>query len=163
LPARSVILSSASHWTGAMHWDDLQLAAPGAYDGIVAYDQSKLTIALVTFELARRLEGAGVTAVCFDPDDIDTKLLREGRPELSAISIVHGATTSVHLASSPDAEGPTGVYFEDGRETRPDAEGPTGVYFEDGRETRPLEAVLDRGAQRRIWAEVERLSGRLRV
>jgi len=145
LPARSVIFSSASHWTGAMHWDDLQLAAPGAYDGIVAYDQSKLTIALVTFELARRLEGAGVTAVCFDPDDIDTKLLREGRPELSAISIVHGATTSVHLASSPDAEGPTGVYFEDGRETR------------------PLEAVLDRGAQRRIWAEVERLSGRLRV
>ena len=118
---------------------------PGAYDGIVAYDQSKLTIALVTFELARRLEGAGVTAVCFDPDDIDTKLLREGRPELSAISIVHGATTSVHLTSSPDAEGPTGVYFEDGRETR------------------PLEAVLDRGAQRRIWAEVERLSGRLRV
>jgi len=139
LPARSVIFSSASHWTGAMHWDDLQLAVPGAYD------QSKLTIALVTFELARRLEGAGVTAVCFDPDDIDTKLLREGRPELSAISIVHGATTSVHLASSPDAEGPTGVYFEDGRETR------------------PLEAVLDRGAQRRIWAEVERLSGRLRV
>lgn len=144
-PARIVILSSASHWTGAMHWDDLQLAAPGAYDGIVAYVQSKLAIALVTFELARRLEGAGVTAVCLHPGDVDTKLLREGRPKLSGISIADGAATSEYLASSPDAEGLTGVYFADGRETR------------------PLAAVLDRGAQRRIWAEVERLSGRLRV
>ena len=31
-PARIVILSSASHWTGEIRWDDLQLARPGAYD-----------------------------------------------------------------------------------------------------------------------------------
>jgi retinol dehydrogenase 14 len=144
-PARIVILSSASHWTGAMHWDDLQLGAPGAYDGLVAYDQSKLAITLLTFELARRLEGSGVTVVCLDPGDVDTSMLRLGWPELPGISVADGAATSVYLASSPEAEGLTGVYFEDGRETR------------------PLEAALDRGAQRRIWAEVERLSGRLRV
>jgi len=140
-PARVVVVSSASHWTGAMHWDDLQFSAPDAYDGLVAYDQSKLAIALLTFELSRRLEGAGVSAVCLDPGDVDTKLLREGWPELPGVSIADGAATSVYLASSPEADGLSGVYFEDGRETR------------------PLEAALDRDAQRRIWAEVERLAG----
>jgi NAD(P)-dependent dehydrogenase (short-subunit alcohol dehydrogenase family) len=140
-PARIVILSSASHWTGAMHWDDLQFASPGAYDGLVAYDQSKLAIAMLTFALARRLEGTGVSAVCLDPGDVDTGLLREGWPELPGITIAEGAATSVHLASAPEAEGLSGVYFEDGRETR------------------PLEAALDGAAQRRLWAEVERLAG----
>ena len=140
-PARVVVVSSASHWTGGMHWDDLQFSAPDAYDGLVAYDQSKLAIALLTFELSRRLEGAGVSAVCLDPGDVDTKLLREGWPELPGVSIADGAATSVYLASSPEADGLSGVYFEDGRETR------------------PLEAALDRDAQRRIWAEVERLAG----
>lgn len=86
-----------------------------------------------------------MTAVCLDPGDIDTKLLREGWPELPGICIADGAAASVYLASPPEAEGLTGVYFEDGRETR------------------PLEAALDRGAQRRIWAEVERLTFPLRV
>jgi len=139
--ARVVIVSSASHWTGAMHWDDLQFSAPDAYDGLAAYDQSKLAIALLTFDLSRRLEGAGVSAVCLDPGDVDTRLLREGWPELPGISIADGAATSVYLASSPEADGLSGVYFEDGRETR------------------PLEAALDRDAQLRIWAEVERLAG----
>jgi len=140
-PARVVVVSSASHWTGAMHWDDLQFSAPYAYDGLVAYDQSKLAVTLLTFELARRLKGSGVSAVCLDPGDVDTKLLREGWPELPGVSIADGAATSVYLASSPEADGLSGVYFEDGRETR------------------PLEAALDRDAQRRIWAEVERLAG----
>jgi len=143
--ARIVILSSASHRTGSMHWDDLQLAAPGAYDGRAAYDQSKLAVTLLTFELARRLEGSGVTAVCLDPGDVDTKLLREGWPELPGISIAEGAATGVYLASSPEAEGLTGVYFEDGNETQ------------------PLEAALDGGAARRLWTEIERVGGRLRV
>ena len=59
--------------------------------------------------------------------------------------IAEGAATGVYLASSPEAEGLTGVYFEDGNETQ------------------PLEAALDGGAARRIWAEVERVGGRLRV
>ena len=54
-------MSSASHWTGEIHWDDLQLAAPGAYDGLRAYDQSKLAVLMLTLALARRLEGSGVT------------------------------------------------------------------------------------------------------
>ena len=59
-----------------MHWADLQSVA--GYDSIAAYDQSKLAVTLLTFELARRLGGGGVTAACLDPGDVDTKMLRAG-------------------------------------------------------------------------------------
>jgi NAD(P)-dependent dehydrogenase (short-subunit alcohol dehydrogenase family) len=130
-PARVVILSSASHWTGTMHWDDLQLAR--AYDPLVAYDQSKLAVTLMTFALARRLQGSGITAVCLDPGDVDTSMLRAGWPDLPGIRIAEGAMTSVHLASSADVEGVTGVYYEDGEPTR------------------PLDAALEVDAQEHLW------------
>ena len=79
-PARVVVLSSASHWTGEIHWDDLQLAAPGAYDPLRAYDQSKLAVLMLTLALARRLEGSGVSAVCLDPGDVATTMLASGWP-----------------------------------------------------------------------------------
>jgi NAD(P)-dependent dehydrogenase (short-subunit alcohol dehydrogenase family) len=140
-PSRIVNLSSASHWTGEMHWDDLQFAAAGAYDGVVAYDQSKLAMTLLTLELARRLGGAGVTAVCLDPGDVGTKMLREGWPDLPGIGVAEGARTSVYAASSPDADGLTGVYLEGGRVTT------------------PLAAALDREAQARLWRVLEGLCG----
>ncbi len=138
-PSRIVNLSSASHWTGEMHWADLQSAA--GYDSIAAYDQSKLAVTLFTFELARRLVGSGVTAVCLDPGDVDTKMLRAGWPDLPGIDVVAGAATSVHLAASPDAAGVSGVYYEDGRETV------------------PLEASLERESQARLWGILEGLAG----
>ena len=138
-PARIVDLSSASHWTGEMKWADLQSAA--AYDGVAAYDQSKLAVTLLTFALARRLAGSGVTAVCLDPGDIDTKMLRAGWPELPGVDVVAGAATSVLLASSPDVAGVSGVYYEGGRETA------------------PLEASLEREAQARLWRILEGLAG----
>ena len=82
-PARIVILSSASHWTGEIHWHDLQLAGPGAYTGLRAYDQSKLAVLMLTLTLARRLEGSGVSAVCLDPGDVATTMLASGWPELA--------------------------------------------------------------------------------
>ena len=138
-PSRIVNLSSASHWTGEMHWADLQFA--GGYEPIVAYDQSKLAVTLLTFELARRLNGSGVTAVCLDPGDVDTAMLRAGWPDLPGSDVVAGAATSVYLASSPDVAGVSGVYYEGGRETA------------------PLAASLDRGSQARLWRILEGLAG----
>jgi retinol dehydrogenase-14 len=137
-PSRIVNLSSASHWTGEMHWDDLQSA--GSYDGVAAYDQSKLAMTLFTFELARRLAGAGVTAMCLDPGDVDTKMLRAGWPDLPGIDLAAGAATSVSLASSPDVADVSGVYYEGGCETT------------------PLEASLEGSSQARLWHVLERLA-----
>ncbi len=142
---RIVVLSSASHWTGALHWDDLQLAAPGAYDGIRAYDQSKLAVLMLTLALARRLEGTGVTTVCLDPGDVATRMLASGWPDLPGIPVESGAVTSVYLASAPDAEGVSGVYFEGGAPVV------------------PLAAACDVPSQERLWGLVESLAGPLRV
>jgi NAD(P)-dependent dehydrogenase (short-subunit alcohol dehydrogenase family) len=131
-PSRIVNLSSASHWTGEMRWGDLQ--STGSYYAVAAYDQSKLAVTLLTFELARRLVGSGVTAVCLDPGDVDTKMLRAGWPDLPGIDVVAGAATSVLLAASPDVAGVSGVYYEGGRETV------------------PLEASLERESQARLWS-----------
>ena len=140
-PARAVILSSASHWTGEIHWQDLQLARPGAFTGLLAYDQSKLAVLMLTLALARRLEGAGVTVVCLDPGDVATTMLASGWPELPGIPVEDGAVTSVYLASSPEAAGLSCVYLEDGEPTA------------------PLAAALDVAAQERLWEAVEAVVG----
>ena len=144
-PARVVIVSSASHWTGRIHWDDLQLAAPDAYDPLRAYDQSKLAVLMLTLALARRLEGSGVSAVALDPGDVATTMLASGWPDLPGIAVEDGAVTGVYLASAPDAAGFSGAYFEDGAAVT------------------PLAAALDVPAQERLWAAVEALAGPLGV
>lgn len=142
-PARVVVLSSASHWTGEIAWGDLQLARPGAYTGLRAYDQSKLAVLMLTLALSRRLCGTGVTAVCLDPGDVATTMLASGWPELPGISTEDGAVTSVYLASSSRAEALSGVYVEAGEVTA------------------PLAAALDVDAQERLWAAVEDVAGPL--
>lgn len=142
-PSRIVVLTSASHWTGELDWDDLQLAAAGAYDALRAYDRSKLAVLMLTLALARRLKGSGVGAVCLDPGDVATTMLAAGWPDLPGIRVEDGAVTSVYLASAPDVEGLSGVYFEDGAAVT------------------PLAAALQVDAQERLWAEVEAVAGPL--
>ena len=144
-PARIVVLSSASHWTGEIHWDDLQFAAPGAYAGLRAYDQSKLAVLMLTLALSRRLEGSGVSAVCLDPGDVATSMLASGWPGLQGIPVEDGAVTSVYLASAPEAAAVSGLYFEAGAAVT------------------PLAAALDVAAQERLWTLVEGLTGPLGV
>ena len=144
-PSRIVMVSSASHWTGELHWDDLQFAGPGVWDAVAAYDQSKLAVTMLTLELAHRLRDSGITAVCLDPGDVATRMLALGWPDLPGIPVESGAVTSVYLASAPQAGGLSGVYVEDGRPVEPPP------------------AALDPKARARLWREVERVCGPLRV
>jgi NAD(P)-dependent dehydrogenase (short-subunit alcohol dehydrogenase family) len=118
-PARIVTVSSALHSSGRIDFDDLQGARE--YEGGRAYSQSKLANVLFTYELARRLEGTGVTANVLHPGVVrtgfaaedPTPLFRVMLPliRLFLISPEKGAATSVYLASSPAVEGVTGRYF----------------------------------------------------
>src|SRR3984893_18750760 len=64
-PARVVTVSSGAQATGRIDFDDLQGAH--SYSGQRAYNQSKLADVMFTNELARRLEGSGVTATAVHP------------------------------------------------------------------------------------------------
>lgn len=123
-PARIVNVSSVAHRPLRMHLDDLQ--GSRRYSGWLAYGQSKLANMLFTNELARRLEGTGVTANALHPGFVATNFglnnLRVSNPwimklvraiyGLMALSEEQGAQTSIYLATSADVEGVTGKFFE---------------------------------------------------
>jgi NAD(P)-dependent dehydrogenase (short-subunit alcohol dehydrogenase family) len=118
-PARVVTVSSGAQAMGRIDLDDLQ--GERAYSGQRAYNQSKLANVLFTYELARRLEGTGVTATVLHPGVVRTSFGQEdsGRWMRLMLPVVRpflktprqGAATSIHLASSPDVAGVSGAYF----------------------------------------------------
>ena len=60
---------------GRIDLDDLQ--GERSYKGQRAYNQSKLANVLFTYELARRLEGTGVTATVLHPGVVRTSFGHE--------------------------------------------------------------------------------------
>jgi NAD(P)-dependent dehydrogenase (short-subunit alcohol dehydrogenase family) len=118
-PARIVTVSSGAQASGTIDFDDLM--GERGYSGSRAYDQSKLANVMFTYELARRLEGTGVTATALHPGLTSTAfsaedptmgwLVRMLRPFMQSPS--RGAETPIYLASSPEAEGVSGRFFAD--------------------------------------------------
>jgi retinol dehydrogenase 14 len=124
-PSRIVNVASGEQRTGTIDFDDLQ--GEKRYTGAKAYSQSKLATVLFTYELARRLEGTGVSANCLHPGVVGTNLgsgvsgvfgfmVRALRPLMK--SSEKGAETSIYLASSPEVEGLSGGYFVKKAEAR---------------------------------------------
>lgn len=117
-PARVVSTSSEAHRRGALDFDDLQWAK--RYSAFTAYGTSKLCNILFTRELARKLEGTGVTANCLHPGFVATRFGNEGRGMLKtffglaknfALTPEQGAETILYLATSPDVANVSGEYF----------------------------------------------------
>lgn len=117
-PARIVNVSSRSHARARIDFDDLETRS--GYRGLRAYERSKLAIVLFTYELARRLEGTGVTANALHPGVVATGFARQGGGIMSLVVRLfrfaflrpeQGARTLVYLAASPQVEGVTGKYF----------------------------------------------------
>jgi len=114
-PSRIVNVASTAHKYGKLDINSWVIGRE--YSTFAAYANSKLANVLFTYELARRLEGTGVTANCLHPGGVGTNLFR-GLPKfmqalikLVTISPERGARTSIYLASSPEVEGVTGKYF----------------------------------------------------
>jgi NAD(P)-dependent dehydrogenase (short-subunit alcohol dehydrogenase family) len=119
-PARIINVSSDAHRGGQIDWDHLQ-DVRGAM-GFRAYSQSKLAQVLFTYELARRLDGTGVTVNALHPGLVATRfgtqygvLGRIGvmlaRPFLRDPTA--GAATSIYLSSAPEVSNVSGRYFVD--------------------------------------------------
>ena len=120
-PARIVTVSSGAQAMGSIDFDDLM--GERGYSGQRAYNQSKLANVMFTYELARQLEGTGVTATALHPGMTSTAFSSEDPVRVMAPVVAvmrlfmrspaRGADTAVYLASSPSAEGVTGGYFAD--------------------------------------------------
>jgi NAD(P)-dependent dehydrogenase (short-subunit alcohol dehydrogenase family) len=123
-PARIINISSNAHEHARIDFDNLQ--GEKHYRGLEAYGQSKLANLLFTNELARRLEGSGVTANAVHPGVVATGFARNNgmiynvgtwiAGQLFMRKPDRGAQTSIYLASSPEVEGVSGKYFVDCRE-----------------------------------------------
>ncbi len=126
-PARVVNVSSDAHRSGVMRWDDLQFTR--GYNGWAAYAQSKLANILFSNELARRLEGTGVTSNALHPGFVATRFAHNNgiiwgglmalMQRLFAITPEEGAQTSIYLATAPEVAAISGRYFVKSRETPP--------------------------------------------
>lgn len=152
-PARVVSVSSGAHLRSkGMNFDDLN--AEQSYSGMGAYGKSKLANVLFTYELARRLEGSGVTANCLHPGVVRSGFGQNNGGLMALVfksfytlltpltkSSSQGAETSIYLASSPDVEGVTGKYFADSKETRSSP------------------ASHDEEAAKRLWEISEQMTG----
>jgi retinol dehydrogenase 12 len=148
--ARIVSTASDAHKSGKLDFDDLQ--SEKSYGSFRVYGTSKLCNILFTRELARRLDGADVTANCLHPgfvgtrfgqnnaSNVFTRLLRNAVMSLG-ISPEEGAKTIIHLASSPDVATISGEYFYKCKVAEPTA------------------AAQDDGAAKRLWDVSAKIAG----
>jgi retinol dehydrogenase-12/retinol dehydrogenase-13 len=154
-PSRVVVVSSDAHKSArrGLDFDDLNLER-SRYRGFKAYSRSKLANILFARELARRLDGTGVTANAVHPGLVASRFMRDGDAGRlgSALMVLgrpfmltpeQGARTTIHVASAPELEHITGAYFADSLPA------PTTRH------------AMDMAAARRLWdASEELLRGR---
>jgi len=120
-PARIVNVSSNAHQSARM--DFASLKGGGFYNSWAAYSQSKLANLLFTYELARRLEGTGVTVNALHPGFVASSFAHNNgwlvawgtkvAQKLAGRTPEDGARTVIYLATSPEVEGISGKYFID--------------------------------------------------
>jgi NAD(P)-dependent dehydrogenase (short-subunit alcohol dehydrogenase family) len=124
-PARIVNVASEAHY-GAKKIDwDAQRKKTRSISGLDEYGVSKLANVLFTKELARRLEGTGVTTYALHPGVVATDVWRRIPPpfrwvaKMFMISANEGAKTTLYCATSPEVAKESGKYYEKSREKTP--------------------------------------------
>jgi NAD(P)-dependent dehydrogenase (short-subunit alcohol dehydrogenase family) len=117
-PARIVNVSSKSHYQAKTIHFERQRVRTKSFTGLKEYETSKLANVLFTAELARRLEGSGVSSYAVHPGVVASDIWhRVPRPfrniaKRFMISVEEGAQTSLHCALSPEAAEQSGLYYD---------------------------------------------------
>ena len=140
-PAR--IVNVASIGQAPVDFDDL-MAESGAYDGFLAYRQSKLAQIMFTLELDERLRAAGVadlTVNALHPATLmDTQMVRGSFGRVMS-EVEEGVEALTRLVADPGLDGVSGRYFD---------------QLDEGA---PHPQAYDPDARQRLWALSEELVG----
>lgn len=148
-PARIVNVSSDTYRIATLDLENLQLERD--YSLTQAYARSKLAILYFTLELARRLEGTGVTVNAVDPGPVASNIAANNpgllytlaRPMIRRLfpSAERAARTCLEVATDPALAGESGGYWRSLR-----------------RRERPLRR-FDPELSAGLWRESARLAG----
>jgi NAD(P)-dependent dehydrogenase (short-subunit alcohol dehydrogenase family) len=149
-PARIINVASDGHYSGTLDFSDLGFARGMWTRNIFpAYARSKLALVLFTRELARRLQGTGVTVNAVHPGAVATDIWNRApaftRPFFAILKRVAMIT--------PEAGGATIVYLA----TRPEVVNTTGEYFEKNQPRQPSRLARDDALAARLWGESAKL------
>ena len=145
-PARIVTTTSDAHKGAEIPWDDINAERSWGRLGFERYGQSKLANILFTAELARRLEGSGVSANCFHPGLVATGFNRNNS------GLMRVAMTVVKpFSRSPKKGAETLVWLVDSEE----AGAENGGYFVDCKHAQPEPPARDMESARRLWEMTE--------
>jgi len=131
-------------------FDNFFLFKENTFNGLQAYKNSKMANIMFTYELARRLEGTGVTANCVCPGFVPcTELMRNSSGAQKFVSryIIHGAlrfTKQTKTVTQGAAAVTALVTDEKYKET-------TGKYIKDGAEAKSSEESLNEDNQKKLW------------
>jgi dehydrogenase/reductase SDR family protein 13 len=138
--ARIVNVASASHYNATgIDWDALKQPTRSA-TGMREYAVSKLSNVLFAKELARRLDGTGVTTYALHPGVVATDVWRRVPGPLRwlikrfMITPEQGAVASLRCATDPELAGQTGRYYDVG-----------------GKEKEPSQLAGDAELARALW------------
>jgi len=141
-PARIVTTSSGAHQGATIPFDDLTANRGAAGSGFPRYGQTKLANILFTAELARQLEGSGVTANAYHPGFVASGFNRN-----NGVLMRIGMALTRPFARSADKGAETLVWLVDSE----DAGQYSGAYFFDLRPVTPSAAAQDAQAAQQLW------------
>jgi len=117
---RIINVGSDSHFNGKMHFNDINLT--NKYHGLRAYSQSKLANILFTREFEKRKTLKKLSIYCVQPGLVKTNIglkhtvslhsIAWKLRRLGGVTPKDGASTSIFLASSEEAKGISGKYWD---------------------------------------------------
>ena len=124
-PSRIVNVSSMSHYQAKGIDYEAVRKPTKSITGLREYAVSKLANVVHAQELARRLDGTGVTTYSLHPGAIASNVWRRVPWPLDAVmklfmkSNEEGAKTTLYCATSPDVANVSGRYYDDSAEKEP--------------------------------------------
>jgi NAD(P)-dependent dehydrogenase (short-subunit alcohol dehydrogenase family) len=146
-PARVLNMVSSGHRGGRIDFADLQHER--RFSGQRAYNDSKLALVLFTYELARRLEGSGVTANCVDPGFVRGTNIGQTLP------FAYKAVGAILLPfMTTPTKAATGVAWA---ATASELAHVTGAYLKRGKQAASSKASRDPDLARRLWDVTEKM------